>query len=209
VKLSNLGLHVSRELCLELTAAVLEEAGRAGGFVRIDMEGSALTQATLDVFHRLRETHGNVGVVLQACLHRTADDVREAVARGDSVRLCKGAYQEPPAIAWTDVRDVRRSFMECARLLLGAGNHPALATHDEALLQASLAYAREHGIGPERFEIQMLYGLRRRRWTELVREGYGVRVYVPYGTRWIPYFHRRLRERRQNVAFVVKTLVHG
>jgi proline dehydrogenase len=209
VKLTNLGLDVSRSLCLELCSGILETAAQAGGFVRIDMEGSAHTQATLDVFHALRETHENVGIALQAYLLRTRDDVREAIARGDRVRLCKGAYKEPSSIALTDIDFIRKSFSECAQLLLQDGNHPALATHDESLLRGTLAYAREHGIGPERFELQMLYGLRRRRARTLARDGYQVRVYVPYGTHWMPYFYRRLRERRQNVAFVVRHLVHG
>jgi proline dehydrogenase len=209
LKLSNLGLTVSRSLCLELTDAILETAGRVGGFVRIDMEGSAHTQATLDVFHELRETHQNVGIALQAYLLRTREDVKEAIARGDKVRLCKGAYREPSSIALTDMDFVRKSFRECSHLLLERGNHPAIATHDESLLQDTLAFAREHRIGPDRFELQMLYGLRRRRWRELVRDGYDLRVYVPYGTHWLPYFYRRLRERRQNAAFVVRSLVHG
>jgi proline dehydrogenase len=173
------------------------------------MEGSAHTQATLDVFHALRETHQNVGIALQPYLLRTRDDVRQAIARGDRVRLCKGAYQEPRSIALTDMAFVRSSFMECAEMLLHDGNRPAIATHDESLLRGTLAYAREHGIGPERFELQMLYGLRRRRARALVRDGYNVRVYVPYGTYWLPYFYRRLRERRQNVAFVVRHLLDG
>jgi proline dehydrogenase len=209
VKLSNLGLEVSKSLCLQLSAGVLEVARQVGGFVRIDMEGSAHTQTTLDVFHRLRESHDNVGIALQAHLFRTLEDVRQAIARGDRVRLCKGAYKEPSSIAWTDMGAIRQSFRECAHLLLLAGNHPAIATHDESLLRDTLAYARAHGIGSDRFELQMLYGLRRRRWSELVREGYQVRVYVPYGTHWLPYFYRRLRERKQNALFVVKSLVHG
>ena len=173
------------------------------------MEGSAHTQATLDVFHALRETHQNVGIALQAYLLRTREDVKQAIARGDRVRLCKGAYREPSAIALTDMEFVRKSFRECAHMLLAEGNHPAIATHDESLLRDTLAYARGHGIGPDRFELQMLYGLRRRRWHELIRDGYHLRVYVPYGSHWLPYFYRRLRERRQNAAFVVRHLVHG
>jgi proline dehydrogenase len=209
IKLSNLGLEVSKSLCLELSRRVLEGARQVGGFVRIDMEGSAHTQATLDVFHWLRETYENVGIALQAQLLRTPGDVREAIARGDQVRLCKGAYKEPRSIAWTEMSDVRRSFRECAHLLLRHGRHPAIATHDESLLRDTLEFARENDVGPDRFELQMLYGLRPRRWTELVRAGHQVRVYVPYGTHWMPYFYRRLRERRQNAVFVVRSLVHG
>jgi proline dehydrogenase len=209
IKLTMMGLDIATDFCLELTAGILDVARQVGGFVRIDMEGSTHTQATLDVFHALRDTHKNVGIALQAYLLRTRDDVRDAIARGDQVRLCKGAYKEPSSIALTDMDFVRKSFRECAHLLLERGNHPAIATHDESLLQDTLAFAREHRIGPDRFELQMLYGLRRRRWRELVRDGYDLRVYVPYGTHWLPYFYRRLRERRQNAAFVVRSLVHG
>ena len=209
VKLSNLGLEVAGSLCLELSHRVLEVARQVGGFVRIDMEGSAHTQATLDVFHHLRETYDNVGIALQAHLFRTPGDVREAIARGDQVRLCKGAYKESSSIAWKQMDAVRKSFRQCAHGLLREGNHPAIATHDESLLRDTLDFARANGIEADRFELQMLYGLRRRRWIELVREGYDVRVYVPYGTHWMPYFYRRLRERRQNALFVVRNLVHG
>lgn len=209
IKLTNLGLEVSQQLCLELSAGVLDVARGVGGFVRIDMEGSAHTQKTLDVFRRLRGGFDNVGIVLQAYLFRTREDVQECVARGDSVRLCKGAYKEPPSLAWTRTREIRDSFKECAQLLLEKGNHPAFATHDESLIQDLLGYARETGVGRDRFELQMLLGLRPRRWDELVSAGYGVRVYVPYGTHWLPYFQRRLRERRENVLFVLRSLVTG
>jgi proline dehydrogenase len=147
--------------------------------------------------------------VLQAYLHRTAEDVAEAVRRGDRVRLCKGAYKEPDTIAWTDMDDIRKSFKKSARLLLDRGNYPAIATHDEELVQDTLGYAREEKIAAARFEFQMLYGLRPRRWDELVAAGQNVRIYVPYGTHWMPYFYRRLRERKENVFFVLKGLFGG
>ena len=209
IKLSMMGLDISEDFCLELTAGILDAAREVGGFVRIDMEGSRHTQRTIDAFRTLRRTHDNVGIVLQAYLHRTEDDVKEAVARGDRVRLCKGAYKEPPEIAWTSMDDIRASFRRCARRLLDGGRYPAIATHDEGLVQDALGYSREAKVGPERFEFQMLYGLRPRRWDELVRDGYNVRVYVPYGTHWFPYFYRRLRERRENVFFVLKSLLGG
>lgn len=209
IKLTNLGLEVSEPLCLELAAGVLEVARSVGGFVRIDMEGSAHTQKTLDVFRRLRERFDNVGIVLQAYLFRTREDVQEAVARGDCVRLCKGAYKEPPSIAWTRMSEIRRSFRECAHVLLEKGNHPAIATHDESLIQDVLGYARSHSIAADRFELQMLLGLRPGRCDQLVQAGHAVRVYVPYGTHWLPYFYRRLRERRENVLFVLRSLVTG
>ena len=209
IKLSMMGLEVSRELATELTAGILATARDVGGFVRIDMEGSRLTQATLDVFADLRRTFDNAGIVLQAYLHRTEIDVREALRRDDRVRLCKGAYKEPPEVAWGDMEQIRDAYKRYARGLLEHGNYPAIATHDEALIQDTIAFTREKGIDPSRFEFQMLYGLRRRRWDELVKAGYNVRIYVPYGTHWMPYFYRRLRERKENVLFVVKSLFGG
>jgi proline dehydrogenase len=209
IKLTMMGLDISEDFCLELTAEILDVAREVGGFVRIDMEGSKHTQRTIDAFHELRRTHDNVGIVLQAYLHRTEDDVKEAVRRGDRVRLCKGAYKEPPEIAWTDMDDIRASFRKCARLLLEGGHYPAIATHDEGLIQDVLGYVKDRKIGPERFEFQMLYGLRPRRWDELVAAGDNVRVYVPFGTHWFPYFYRRLRERRENVFFVLRSLLGG
>ena len=209
IKLTMMGLDISEDFCLELTAGILDTAREVGGFVRIDMEGSKHTQRTIDAFHRLRRTHENVGIVLQAYLHRTEDDVKEAVARGDRVRICKGAYKEPPETAWTKMDDIRASFRRCAHLLLERGNYPAVATHDEGLIRDAIAYAREKGVARDRYEFQMLYGLRPRRWDELVRDGHNVRIYVPYGTHWFPYFYRRLRERRENVLFVLKSLLGG
>jgi len=209
IKLTMLGLDISEDFCLELTAGILETARQVGGFVRIDMESSKHTQRTLDAFHELRRAYDNVGIVLQAYLHRTEDDVREAISRGDRVRICKGAYKEPPEIAWTKMDDIRASFRRCAHLLLEGGNYPAVATHDESLIRDAIEHARAGGIAKERYEFQMLYGLRPRRWDELVRDGHNVRIYVPYGTHWFPYFYRRLRERKENVFFVLKSLIGG
>jgi proline dehydrogenase len=209
VKLTVLGLDISREFCLELLSGVLQTASEVGGFVRIDMEGSRHTDDTLEVFRQVRRRHDNVGVVLQAALHRTEDDVREAVRRGDRVRLCKGAYKEPARIAWTDMEDIRKSFRRCAELLLAKGSSPAIATHDEGLVQASLDFARAEKLPASAYEFQMLYGLRPRRWDELVAAGHRVRIYVPYGTHWFPYFYRRLRERKENVFFVLRNLLGG
>ncbi len=209
IKLSSMGQEISRDFCLEMAAGILEVAREVGGFVRLDMEGSKLTQDTIEIFHLLRKTHENVGIVLQAYLHRTEDDVKEAIARKDRVRLCKGAYKEPNGIAWTDMADIRTNYKKCARLLLEAGNYPAIATHDESLVQSTLEYTREEKIPSARFEFQMLYGLRPRRWDELVATGHNVRIYIPYGTHWIPYFYRRLRERKENVLFVLRSLFGG
>jgi proline dehydrogenase len=209
IKLSSMGQAISRDFCLEQAASILEVAKAVGGFVRLDMEGSKLTQDTIDVFHELRRRYDCVGIVLQAYLHRTAEDVAEAVRRGDRVRLCKGAYREPETIAWTDMDDIRKSFKKCARVLLDRGNYPAIATHDEELVQDTLGYAREQKIPASRYEFQMLYGLRPKRWDELVAAGQNVRIYVPFGTHWMPYFYRRLRERKENVFFVLKGIFGG
>ena len=206
IKMSSMGQEISRDLCLENVSSILDVAKEVGGFVRLDMEGSKLTQDTSETFQTLRKSHENVGIVLQAALHRTPDDVKEAVRRGDRVRLCKGAYKEPPEVALQDMGQIREAFKGCAHQLLDAGPRPAMATHDEELIADTIAYAKARTIAPSRFEFQMLYGLRRRRWETLVRDGYSVRIYVPFGTHWIPYFYRRLRERRENVLFVLKNL---
>src|SRR5262249_34595892 len=148
IKLTMLGLEISEEFCEENVAGLLEVAREKGGFVRIDMEGSKHTQRTLDLFRRLRARHDNVGIVLQAYLHRTPDDVRECIARGDRVRLCKGAYKEPPAVALQDMEDIRRAYRACAHELVDGGNYPAIATHDEGLLRDMLAHAGEKKLPP-------------------------------------------------------------
>jgi proline dehydrogenase len=209
IKLTMMGLEIAEDFCLEQVAGILDVARQVGGFVRIDMEGSKHTQGTLDAFHHLRKEYDNVGIVLQAYLHRTEADVKEAVRRGDRVRICKGAYKEPPEIAYQDMDDIRASYLRCARLLLDQGNYPAIATHDEKLLGEVLAYASQNGIASSRYEFQMLYGLRPGRWDELVAGGHNVRIYVPYGTHWFPYFYRRLRERKENVFFVLRSLFGG
>jgi len=209
IKLTMFGLDISEEFCRENVAGLLDTAREVGGFVRIDMEGSKHTQRTLDLFHRLRETYDNVGIVLQAYLHRTPADVKEAIARGDRVRLCKGAYREPPEVAHQDMEHIRKAYRELAHQLLDHGNHPAIATHDEILVRDTLGYASVQKIPSDRFEFQMLYGLRPRRWDELVAAGHRMRVYVPYGTHWFPYFYRRLRERRENIYFVLRNLFGG
>jgi proline dehydrogenase len=209
IKLSMMGLDIAEDFCLELTSGILETARQVEGFVRIDMEGSKHTERTIRAFQKLRQSHDNVGIVLQAYLHRTEDDVKEAIRRGDRVRLCKGAYKEPPEIAWPAMDDIRKSYERCAHLLLDKGNYPALATHDEGLVQDVLTYASENKVAKTRYEFQMLYGLRPGRWDELVAAGHNMRVYIPYGTHWFPYFYRRLRERKENVYFVVRSLFGG
>jgi proline dehydrogenase len=206
IKLSSLGQEISRDFCLENAASILDVTKEVRGFVRLDMEGSKTTESTIGLFHELRKTYDNVGIVLQAYLHRTRADVEEAVKRGDRVRLCKGAYKEPPEVALQAMDDIRANFKHCAGLLLEKGNYPAMATHDEGLVRYVLENTRQHAIASSRFEFQMLYGLRPKRWEELVAAGYNMRIYIPYGTHWLPYFYRRLRERKENVFFVVRSL---
>ena len=209
IKLTTMGLDIAEDFCLELASGVLEAAREVEGFVRIDMEGSKHTQRTIDMFRRLRKSYDNVGIVLQAYLHRTEQDVKEAIQRKDRVRICKGAYKEPPEIAFQDMDEIRASYKRCAELLLDGGNYPAIATHDESLVKHVIAYTKGKAIPPSRYEFQMLYGLRPRRWDQLVAAGYNMRVYVPYGTHWFPYFSRRLRERKENIFFVVRSLFGG
>jgi proline dehydrogenase len=209
IKLSQLGLDIAPELCLELTTDVLKAARAVDGFVRIDMEGSRCTSPTIDMFGRLRRDFENVGLVLQTALFRTFDDIKAAAERGDRIRLCKGAYKEPASIAWTRMEDVRKSYRRCAELLIEKGIQPAIATHDETLIQHALAYAATLQRSPGGFEFQMLYGFRPRRWAELAGQGHKVRVYVPYGTRWLPYYYRRLRERKENVLFLLRNILRG
>jgi proline dehydrogenase len=209
IKLTMFGLEISEQFCEENVLRLLETAHEVGGFVRIDMEGSKHTQRTIDLFHRVRARYEEVGIVLQAALHRTPGDVQEAIARGDRVRLCKGAYKEPPEVAHQDMDDIRKAYRQCAHDLMERGNYPAIATHDEGLIRDVLAHASARQVASDRFEFQMLYGLRPRRWQELVAGGHRVRIYVPYGTHWFPYFYRRLRERRENVLFVLRNLLGG
>src|SRR5262249_35094709 len=168
-------------------------------FIRIDMEGSDYTQTTLDIFEQLFARHKNVGVVIQAYLYRSEADVRALNAIGARVRLCKGAYNEPASLAFADKADTDANFVKLMPLLLGEGTSPGIATHDERMIEATRACAAHQGIPPDRFEFQMLYGVRRDLQEQLVRDGYRMRVYVPYGGEWYPYLVRRLAERPANL----------
>lgn len=207
IKLSMLGQRIDEAFCEANLRRLLDVAKEHDAFVRLDMEGSDLTQSTLDLFEAVYPGYrDHVGVVLQAYLHRTDADVDRMIELGARVRLCKGAYKEPPTIAYQDMPTIRRQFVAQMQRLVAHGRYPAIATHDDALIAATKTFAREHGIGPERFEFQMLYGIRPETQRAIAREGYTMRVYVPYGTEWVPYFTRRLRERKENVWFVVKNL---
>jgi proline dehydrogenase len=176
-------------------------------FVRIDMEGSAYTQRTLDLVLALHEQYPNSGVVLQSYLYRTAADVARVNAAKVRVRLVKGAYDEPATVAYPKKAEVDAHFEADMRELLSNGTYPAIATHDDRLIDATKRFATEQGIGAERFEFQMLYGIRRDLQERLLREGYRVRIYVPYGTEWYPYLMRRLAERPANLLFIVRSVV--
>jgi proline dehydrogenase len=208
LKLTQLGVDVDRATCVDNLRRILDPAQRHGFFVRIDMEDSPYTQITLDVFETMwQQEYRNLGVALQAGLYRTEKDIRRMNELGARVRLVKGAYKEPASVAHQKKKDVDDAFLALMRLLLDAGHYPAIATHDEALIVAGRAYAAERGIGKDRFEFQMLYGIRRDLQASLVGSGYLMRVYVPFGRQWFPYFMRRLGERPANVAFVVRGIL--
>jgi proline dehydrogenase len=209
VKLTQLGLDVGHDLCYVNTRAIVEAALRYDNFVRIDMEDSTKTDATLQVFKRLRNEFENVGIVVQAYLYRTEEDVKELLKIGARIRLCKGAYQEPPEIAFPKKADVDSNYVKLMRLLLPSGIYHGIATHDQRMIDATRQFAKDHGIGPDKFEFQMLYGIRRDLQQKLVQEGYRMRVYVPYGRYWYPYFMRRLAERPANLWFVVRNMIRG
>jgi proline dehydrogenase len=208
LKLTQLGLDLSHELCVTHLRSILERARELDTFVRIDMESSAYTQRTLDVHRELwEEGFRNVGIVLQAYLYRTAADVERAIEMGVQARLCKGAYLEPGRVAFADKADVDANYNRLMERLLAAGNHPAIATHDERLIRRALEIARAENIAPDRFDFEMLFGVRRDLQLRLVSDGYRVRVYLPYGQEWYPYLVRRLAERPANIGFFVRALM--
>jgi proline dehydrogenase len=209
VKLTQMGLDIDEALCLANLRAILARARQYGSFVRIDMEGSAYTQRTLDVFMRtLYPEFGNTtGVVLQSYLRRTAADVDAMIALGARVRLCKGAYKEPPDLAFPAKRDVDANYVACLERLLDQGHYPGIATHDERIISHAKAFARGRRIDPSNFEFQMLYGVRRDLQHELRAEGYRLRVYIPFGGHWYPYLMRRLAERPANIGFILGNIV--
>ena len=206
LKLTQMGLDIDRDYCLDNVARICERAAAGNNFVRIDMEGSAYTERTLNLFYDLFRKHQNVGVVIQAYLHRSEQDVRKLIELGARVRLCKGAYKEPPSLAVQTLAAVRQNFMSLASLLLKQRIHPAIATHDDVLLSWTKNYIAQHELPKDGFEFQMLYGVRSHSQRQLAEQGYPMRVYVPFGTHWLPYFYRRIRERKENVAFVLKHL---
>jgi len=205
LKLTQLGLDVDRASAIDNLRRIFDSAD--GFFVRIDMESSAYTDVTLDIFETLWN-HGyrSMGVVLQSEMHRSEQDARRVIALGARIRLVKGAYREPKAIAYQKKADVDAAYVRLLKLLLSEGNYPAIATHDPAMIDIAKQHAAQHKIAPDRFEFQMLYGIRRDIQHALVADGYRVRVYIPFGREWFPYFMRRLGERPANVAFVLRSV---
>ena len=207
VKLTGVGFDVSPGLGEAMTRQIVEHAALGGNFVRIDMEGSPYTEATIAVTERLHAAYpGSVGTVLQAYLHRSAADTDRLLGQGIRIRLCKGAYKEPSEIAFPQKRDVDANYVRLMQTMVASGVYCGIATHDPAMIAATEAFAREQGIPPEAFEFQMLYGVRRELQRDLLARGYRVRVYLPFGTDWYPYFMRRLAERPANVIFIAKNL---
>ena len=208
LKLTQLGLDVDRATAVDNMRRILEPADANGFFVRIDMENSPYTDATISILETLREQgHTSIGTVIQTCLKRSEADIRRLNGLGVRVRLVKGAYKEPRTVAYQQKSEVDAAFVDLMRLLMDEGTYPAIATHDPVMIDATKAYAKSKGYPNDRFEFQMLYGIRRDLQTALVAQGYRVRVYVPFGKQWYPYFMRRLGERPANVAFVLKGIL--
>jgi proline dehydrogenase len=215
LKLTAMGMDISDDLCVKVTREILERAKQYGNFVRLDMESSAYTQKTLDLFeqHFYPDFTANVGIVLQSYLFRTEADAKRASELGARVRICKGAYKEPASVAYPEKADVDKCYVRTMHHLMEHGNYPGIATHDEVIIAEAKRFAKEKGIGNDRFEFQMLYGVRRDLQEALVRDGYRIRCYVPFGTQWYPYLMRRLAERPANMAFmagnVMKEMIGG
>ena|SRR5436190_4543872 len=208
IKLTQFGLEIDPELAYRNARRIVEDAAGRGNFVRIDMEGSNVTRLTLDIFNRLRSEFGlnDVGIVVQSYLYRTLDDVRDLLKIPARIRLCKGAYDEPAEVAYPDKKDVDANYVRAMQEMLASGVYHGIAAHDPKMIDATIDFAQREGIGKNAFEFQMLYGIRRDLQEQLARDGYGMRVYVPYGRHWYPYFMRRLAERPANIWFVMKNL---
>ena len=210
VKLSQMGLGLGQTVARDNLAHVLVAAAAVSGFVRIDMEDHTTTDATLDLWRQLRPVmagSGDVGVVIQSALRRSEADMERLLEEGARIRLCKGAYKEPASVAFTEKAEVDGAYIRLMERLLTDGVLPAIATHDDRMVEHALAFVREHGIGADRFEFQMLFGVRRDLQERLLAEGWAVRIYVPFGDRWYPYFMRRLAERPANVSFLLRSLL--
>jgi proline dehydrogenase len=212
LKLTHMGLDVDEHVARTIADEVVAHAARIDNFVRVDMEGSPYTQKTLDFvrdLHRRPGNAGHVGAVIQAYLHRSQRDVEELCAEGIRIRLCKGAYKEPAGIAYQDKAEVDANFVRLMKTLLKSGVYHGIATHDPKMIDATIAFARAENIPSSAFEFQMLYGVRRDLQEQLVKDGWGMRVYIPFGTEWYPYLMRRLAERPANAIFILKNVFKG
>ncbi len=208
IKLSMIGQMIDEDFCLENLQLLLAAARETRGFIRLDMEGTTVLESTLRLFDAAYPEYGDhVGIVLQAYLKRTRTDVERMCDLGARVRLCKGAYKEPPELAYQNMKDIRKLYIENMKLLLTRGNYPAIATHDNRLIEATKAFAWAESIPNDRFEFQMLYQIRPQTQRDICRDGYNMRVYVPFGRNWLPYYSRRLRERKENVFFLLRNLL--
>jgi proline dehydrogenase len=206
LKLTHMGLDLGEDFARENVSRVIEQAAEHDNFVRVDMESSEYIDHTLAVFFRLFDDHKNVGAVIQSYLYRSESDLEQLIQAGARVRLVKGAYLEPPEVAFQQKSEVDASFVRLSQMLLARGNYPAIATHDERMIEAAKYYASTNGIESSRYEFQMLYGIRRDLQGQLLRDGYRMRVYVPYGTHWYPYLMRRMAERPANLMFVLGSI---
>ncbi len=209
IKLTQLGLDIDEALAQRNLQAIWQRAAGYGTFVRIDMESSSHTDATLRAFFAANAPRDVLGIVIQSYLYRSAKDVEDLLKCGARIRLCKGAYKEPSSVAFPRKEGVDRNFVTLMQMMLASGHYHGIATHDPKMIEATQSFARAQGIGMDRFEFQMLYGIRRRLQRELVKQGYRVRIYVPYGKQWYAYFMRRLAERPANLLFLMRNLVRG
>jgi proline dehydrogenase len=207
IKLTALGLDISHALCDENLRTILDCARELNIFICIDMEGSHYTEHTVDTVLRMRERYDMVGTVVQSYLYRSYKDVEQLIAQGVRIRLVKGAYRETESVAYQEKHDVDKNYLQLMEMLLARGNFPAIASHDEHIIAAACKYGRDHGIGKSSFEFQMLYGIRRDLQEKLVKQGYNMRIYVPYGSQWYPYLMRRMAERPANLMFFVSNIL--
>jgi len=212
LKLTHMGFDIDQQLAIGIVQRLVEHAREKHNFVRIDMEGSPYTQPTLDLVEEIHSRDGNrgtVGAVIQAYLRRSEADIQNLISRGTRIRLCKGAYKETPEIAFPDKSDVDANYLKLMKLLLKSGIYHGIATHDEKMIGATIAFAQTEKIPPTAFEFQMLYGIRRDLQRDLVKQGWRMRVYIPFGSEWYPYFMRRLAERPANAIFVARNLLRS
>ncbi|MFH1729274.1 MAG: proline dehydrogenase family protein [Pseudomonadota bacterium] len=208
LKLTQMGLDIDDEFCYENVKKIVDLAASMNNFVRIDMEGSDYTSRTLSIFYRLRKEYDNVGIVIQSMLKRTENDINDISALNGGVRICKGAYKEPSTVAYLKMPEIKDSFKKALNTLLKNNIHTAVATHDNQLIEEIKNEVLSNGIDRDLVEFQVLYGIKNKMLEKLAEEGYNTRIYVPFGTHWFPYFYRRIRERKENLFFILKNIIH-